>query len=145
MLKSIGVIINQEFTLMTVHHQFQIGAGKVVPFTARKQSLTIAVPSELERCDIFPFEVCGDSFIDEDIRDGDCLVARRKFALSEVISGRLCVVRVAGTDEVLKRVHVIDENLVRLCSANTNYPDLIYNIEMVEILALVVGKWQPLK
>jgi SOS-response transcriptional repressor LexA len=130
-----------QFTLMTVQHWGQIGAGKVVPFTPPQKSKTVPVPDEIKHLDPVFFEVCGDSFSGENIDDGQTIVARKKFSYGEVTPGRLCVVRVAGNEDLLKRVYYYGGETVRLASANPNYPDKICPVETVEILALVWGKF----
>ena len=132
---------------MTVNHAGQIGAGKVVPFNALNDTQrTIAVPVELRHAYLMTFDVAGDSFADEDIRDGDVLVARRSFDLSEVTPGRLCLVRICDNEMLLKRVYA-QGGMVRLASSNPVYEDMYYSDEFIEIVAIVEGrtKFEPIK
>jgi repressor LexA len=139
-------ISDTQFILMKIPDLGQIGAGSVVPFTPRRKQPMIPVPIALIHAEPVLFEVCGDSFINENIYDGDTLIARKRFIGSEVTPGRLSVVCVDGDEYILKRVYILKDK-IRLCSANPRCADLLYSFEMVEIIALIEGKlkYKPLR
>lgn len=121
----------------------QIGAGRVVPFIRpTPKSVVVPVPSNIVHLNPITFTVSGDSFIDEGIRDGAIMIARQTFNLAEITPGRLCVVRIAGSDDIMKRVY-IENDVVLLRSANPYYEDMIYSVEFIEVVALVEGEYTP--
>ncbi len=81
--------------------------------------------------------VTGDSLKDDNILDGDYAVLKLNFELEEVTDGRLVVVKCpAGV--IMKHFHLTEDGRVRLRSANIDYPDLYFDLEDVEIQAVVM-------
>jgi hypothetical protein len=128
-----------EFIYMTITNIGEIGAGRVVPFARPSKTQEIMpVPSSIVHLKPMKFVVRGDSFIDEGYRNGAIMICRERFERSEVTPGKLCIVRVAGIDDMMKRVFIETNGMVRLRAGNASYEDKFYAAEFVEIVALVV-------
>ncbi len=81
--------------------------------------------------------ISGDSLIDEGIEDGDYAVLKLNFEPTDIRPDRLVVVRCpAGL--IIKRLVLTEDGLARLISANSNCPDLYYDIDEVHVEALVM-------
>lgn len=80
--------------------------------------------------------ISGDSLMNEGIEDGDYAVLKLNFDQADVRSDRLVVVRCPAGLVVKKVSH--EEDLVRLVSANTTYPDLFFESDQVHVEALVM-------
>lgn len=136
-------VMQHQYSFMNLKTYGQIGAGRVVPFTKPgKASLIVPVPTNVVQLEPMLFTVCGDSFIDEGVEDGAVMIARRKFDAWEITPGRLCIVRIAGIDDTMKRIY-IEGDSVRLSASNSKYRDWIYPVDVVEVVALVVGEFTP--
>lgn len=92
---------------------------------ARPFDLFVATPVE------------GESLIGDRIFDGDVVIVRLNFDLQEVTPGRLVSV-LTPTGHLLKHVYLTLDDRVRLVSSNDRFPDLVYDIDLVEIQGIVV-------
>lgn len=128
--------LSNPIQLRTINVLSQVGAGKVVPFTS-KANLKIQVPLQ-EQTNIYAVEVCGDSLMDKNIHDGDFLIFRTEFQLSEITPEKVCIVYLHTTGELIARcVRFHPEGIVTLCAANPAYPNKSYFADEIEIRGLV--------
>jgi SOS-response transcriptional repressor LexA len=116
-----------------------IGAGFTpladTRITGKRQIRRLKYQRSFDRIIVAP--ISGDSLIDEGIEDGDFAVLKLNFEASDVRPDRLVVVRCpAGL--VVKRFILTEDGLARLISANTNHPDLYYDLDQVKVEALVL-------
>lgn len=114
----------------------QVGAGTAVPFIPRGEVLLL-LPIKYQNPIYSIYQTCGDSFIGEGILDGDLLVCREKFETEEVKDKRLVIVKDPFQDLMLKRIYFLPDLRVKLCSANRKYKPQFYDLELIEVVALV--------
>ena len=134
---------DEKFVFMNITNIGEIGAGRVVPFARpTKTQEIVPVPASIIHLKPMKFIVRGDSFVDEGMPDGTVMICRRSFERSEVTPGRLAIVRIAGNEDLMKRVF-IEDGKIRLRSGNSRYEDMIYGAEFVEIVALTVCEVTP--
>lgn len=79
----------------------------------------------------------GDSLNGDRIFDGDVVIIRLNFDLQEITPGRLVSV-LTPAGHVLKHIYVTLDDHVRLVSSNERFPDLVFDIELVEVQGIVV-------
>ncbi len=128
--------------IITVPDMGQMGAGATVEFlpSVRKRKITRpknARPGD----DLISARVCGDSLRDDGIMDGDRVTCRLNFEMSEVKNGKLVIAKLPCGGLVLKHFYLLDDGQnvkVLLMSANPAYPDLEYEIDDVEVKAIVM-------
>ncbi|MEP6901308.1 MAG: S24 family peptidase [Actinomycetota bacterium] len=114
----------------------QVGAGKIIEFIPRGKRPVNVLHSQ--RTDgLVTVSVCGDSLRDLGINDGDTLICQTKFEKSEVKNGKLVVAQLPCLGLVVKFFFQF-ENKIILRSANPRYEDLIFDVELVEIKAIVI-------
>lgn len=120
-----------------VKHIGQIGAGSTVDIFGYPRKSYIARPQWAQKPEqVATAEVCGDSLLDEDIRNGDKLVCKIIFDKSEVAAGKLVVAKLPTGLSVIKRIY-FDKNKIILRSSNSKYKDLVYDKNDIEIEAIV--------
>lgn len=117
----------------------QIGAGTVVPFNNESGHKVIVLrPRTAKAWDNYVcFEASGDSLIGDGIFDGDKLVCRTNFEASEITDGKLVVVKLGCGSLLVKHFHLLPNGFVKLSSSNPNYRDQYYELDMIEIKAIV--------
>lgn len=81
--------------------------------------------------------VSGNSLYDDGIYDGDYIIARLNFELSEITPGKLVVV-LTPYGLLVKHVYFTLDGRVRLVSANPVYDDLLFDAVDVEVQGIVV-------
>ena len=114
----------------------QVGAGKIIEFAPRgKHSVTL--PHSLRTEGLVTVSVCGDSLRDLGINDGDQLICQTKIERSEVKNGKLVIAQLPCLGLVVKFFFQF-ENKIILRSANPRYEDLIFDVDLVEIKAIVI-------
>lgn len=122
-----------------VKHLGQIGAGSAVDIFSFSRKSLIARPIWAHKPEeVATAEVCGDSLLDEDIRDGDKLICKMIFDKWEVVSGKLVVAKLPTGRSVVKRIY-FEKNKIILRSSNSKYKDLVYDKNDIEIEAIVKG------
>ncbi len=120
-----------------VKHLGQIGAGSTVEIFGYQRKSHIARPRWAQNPEqVATAEVCGDSLLDEDIRNGDKLVCKIIFDKSEVIEGKLIVAKLPTGRSVVKRIYFKKDKII-LRSSNKNYKDLVFHRDDIEIEAIV--------
>lgn len=117
----------------------QIGAGTVVPFSNEAgQKVTVLRPRAARPWDKFVcYQASGDSLIGDGIFDGDKLICRTNFEASEVTDDKLVVVKLPCGSLLVKHFHLLETGYVKLSSSNPNYRDQYYELDMIEIKAIV--------
>lgn len=121
----------------SVRHLGQIGAGSTVDIFSFSRKSIIPRPRWAQKTeDVATAEVCGDSLLEEDIRDGDKLICKMIFDKSEVTAGKLVVARLPTGRSVVKRIH-FDNDKIILRSSNSKYKDMIFDKNDIEIEAIV--------
>lgn len=120
----------------------QVGAGTVVEFIPRTRPSWITRPRRSKSSDeLVSVTVSGDSLIEDNIFDGDRLILRLTFEASEVRNGRLVVVSLPDGGLTVKHFYLEErgeEFRVRLAAANPAYPDMEFDLDEVEVKALVI-------
>lgn len=114
----------------------QVGAGTVVPFTGGGM-LKLKIPAKYKKPFYSIYQACGDSFINEGIMDGDWLICRENFEKAEVTKKRLVIVKIPTEDLTLKKITLLGNGMVKLESANRKYKPLFYDMDLIQIIALV--------
>jgi SOS-response transcriptional repressor LexA len=114
----------------------QVGAGKIIEFIPRGKR-PVTVPHSRKTDGLVTVSVCGDSLRDLGINDGDTLICQTRIERSEVKNGKLVVAQLPCLGLVVKFFFQF-ENKIILRSANPRYEDLIFDVELVEIKAIVI-------
>jgi SOS-response transcriptional repressor LexA len=114
----------------------QVGAGKIIEFIPRGKR-PVTVPQSQRTEGLVTVSVCGDSLRDLGINDGDRLICQTKFEKPEVKNGKLVVAQLPCLGLVVKFFFQF-ENKIILRSANPRYEDLIFDVDLVEIKAIVI-------
>lgn len=106
----------------------RIAAGK--PILATQFEDRISVPAALLSGECFALEVQGDSMVEENILDGDIVVAQR---MEVAENGAIVVAYLHDRDETtLKKLRRRGDSIA-LESANPNYPPQVYKPDQVTI------------
>ncbi|PYS93094.1 MAG: hypothetical protein DMF64_06065 [Acidobacteria bacterium] len=124
--------------LIEVPHISEIGAGTSVeylPFVRKRKIRPVKGARTFDR--FISTRIAGDSLHDDGIFDGDYAICRLNFEIEELTNGRLVVIR-TPVGLLMKHFYLAPNARVRLASANPDYPDLFFDIEDVEIQAIVV-------
>jgi len=113
-----------------------VAAGE--PIEAIEDDQSLAVPAEMvpNRFQHYALRVSGDSMIDEQIRDGDHIVVRKRRAAEQ---GETVVALVRDDSATVKKFYREPGNRVRLQPANENMEPIIENAADVRIQGVVVG------
>jgi repressor LexA len=109
-----------------------VAAGSPIEAVEEADSLSLKTHFGRED-DLFALKVAGDSMIDEDVRDGDYVICRRRRSAED---GQLVVAIVDDENATLKRFYK-EKAQVRLQPANDDYAP-IYAANC-RIQAVVVG------
>lgn len=116
----------------------QLGAGPAVEFLPSVRKIKIVRPANARSFDsLVAGRISGDSLKDDGILDGDRIICRTNFEMSEVRQGRLVVVR-TPFGLLVKHFYLTDDGMVRLASANRKFKDLVFELEEIEVKALVL-------
>lgn len=110
----------------------RVAAGSPIEAVEDKENLSLSSYFGNDDC-LFALEVRGDSMIDEDIRDGDLVICRRRCTAEH---GQLVVAIVDDENATLKRFY-LEKDRARLQPANDDYPPIYSDNCRVE--AVVVG------
>ena len=110
----------------------RVAAG--LPIEAIEETDYLSLPSHFAGTgEIFALEVCGESMVKDDIRDGDYVICRRARTADD---GQLVIAIVADENATLKRFYK-EKSCVRLEPANDAY-EPIYSARC-RIEAVVIG------
>ncbi len=127
--------------IITVPDIGQIAAGTVIDFLPARRRKIIRPANARPGDEFISARVCGDSLRDDRIFDGDRVTCRVNFELSEVKNGKLVIAKLPCGALVIKHFYVLDDGAsvkVLLISANSDYADLEFEIDEVEVKAIVV-------
>ncbi len=128
----------ENVSLIEVLHCTEIAAGASVEFLpfVRKRKIR-PVKGARPHDKFISTRIAGDSLHDDGIHNGDFAICRLNFEIEELRAGCLAVVR-TPVGLLVKHFYLAPDSQVRLASANPAYPDLFFDIEDVEVQALVV-------
>jgi repressor LexA len=112
-----------------------VAAGK--PIEAVLNYETVSIPRDMLRRErMFALRVRGDSMIDEQIREDDCIIVQSQQTAE---NGQTVVALIDGVDATVKRFYP-GRNQVRLEAANPRYqPIIVKPADRVRIQGVVVG------
>lgn len=136
---------SQVFNYMDTNSQFievqdfgQIGAGKVVDFIPKNKKRWIVVPQTTHRFQHFiTYTVSGNSLVGRGIFDGDVLICRTRFEVSEIKEDTVCVLLIHNAELTVKMIEFNEDGTVTIKSAHPGFPDRRLSSEEVYIKALV--------
>ena len=113
----------------------RVAAGR--PIEAVREPETIAVPEPMiaRRGKVFALRVAGNSMIDENIRDGDCVLVEERQSAD---NGELVVALVDENEVTLKKLFR-ENGRVRLQPANPTMRPLVLDARRVAVQGVVVG------
>lgn len=125
--------------LIDVEISGSVGAGTVVPFAARGETLPVLVPQDIPHGSVGTLMVSGSSLEDLGIYDGDVLVVRRKADLkrADLTSDTICIVRLISTGEILAKKVLFTHDKIVLRSSGGGYADKYCDPSDIEIQAIV--------
>lgn len=116
----------------------EVGAGSSVeylPFIRRRKIRRVKDARQSDR--FIATRVVGNSLSGDGINNGDYAICKITFEMHEVRSGRLVIVK-TPLGLLIKHFYLMNDGSIRLASANSDYPDLFFELEDVEIQAVVV-------
>lgn len=131
--------------LIYVPDMGQIGAGTVVDFIPKNKKVLIPRPPHTTDADeIFTHDVSGDSLYNPDdpamsAYNGDRLICKGNFDISEIKPHKVCIVFVLTTTERLAKQVIVKNDRVFLKSLNPAYPERRFSIHDIEVKGIVIG------
>ena len=112
----------------------RIAAG--VPIEAIPSNESIAVPEQfIQVTDAYALRVQGNSFLDEQIRDGDLIIVEDR---KTPHNGETVIALLDGSNVTLKAYFLEDTN-VRLQPADTSNPPLLFKPRSVHVQGIVIA------
>lgn len=114
-----------------------VGAGSVVPFTPRGDTLPILVPVGTPEDAVGMLMVSGPSLEDLGIYDGDVLVIRRNFTRKDITPDTICIVRTISTGDILAKKVMFTHSRIVLRSSGGGFTDAYHDPADIEIQGIV--------
>jgi repressor LexA len=113
-----------------------VAAGS--PIEAIEDNESVSVPEDMlsGQGPHFVLRVQGDSMIDDQIRDGDCVVVDGRQAAE---NGEMVIALVSGDSATVKRYYRESDGRIRLQPANKNHAPQYYMDDEVQVRGVVVG------
>lgn len=113
-----------------------VAAGS--PIEAIEDDETIAVPEDMltGRGPHFVLRVRGNSMIDDQIRDGDCVVVEGRESAE---NGEMVIALLHGEAATVKRFYRERDGRIRLQPSNENHPPQYYREPDVQVRGVVIG------
>jgi repressor LexA len=113
-----------------------VAAG--APIEAIENEEAVAVPEDMlaGRGPHYVLRVRGDSMIDDQIRDGDCVVVDGREAAD---NGEMVIALVDGESATVKRYYRESDGRIRLQPANESHTPQIYAEDQVTVRGVVIG------
>jgi hypothetical protein len=101
------------------------------------QWITIVTLKNFRPTDILvASEIFGDSLAGDKIYHGSWAVLRLNFEISEIKPGDICAVW-TPSGSLLKHVYLTLDDKVRLVSSNPDCPDMLFDLDQVEIQGIL--------
>jgi SOS-response transcriptional repressor LexA len=114
----------------------QVGAGRIIDFIPRGKR-SVSLPASQRTEGLVTVSVCGDSLSDLGINDGDSLICQTHIEKHEIKNGKLVIAQLPCLGLVVKFFFRFEDKIV-LRSANPRYEDLIFDVDLVTVKAIVV-------
>ncbi|KPK82302.1 MAG: hypothetical protein AMS25_02945 [Gemmatimonas sp. SM23_52] len=113
-----------------------VAAGS--PIEAIEDNETVAVPEDMltGRGPHFVLRVRGHSMIDDQIRDGDCVVVEGRASAE---NGEMVIALVNGEAATVKRFYRESDGRIRLQPSNETHPPQYYREDDVQVRGVVIG------
>jgi repressor LexA len=113
-----------------------VAAG--APIEAIEYTEAVSVPEDMlsGQGPHYVLRVRGDSMIDDQIRDGDCVVVDGREAAE---NGEMVIALVGGESATLKRYYRESDGRIRLQPANEDHAPQYYGEDEVQVRGVVVG------
>lgn len=113
-----------------------VAAGE--PIEAIESDETVAVPDDMLSGSgpHFVLRVRGDSMIDDQIRDGDCVVVEGR---DQAENGEMVIALVGGDSATVKRFYRERDGRIRLQPANESHAPQYYDESQVRVRGVVIG------
>ncbi|UCC48587.1 MAG: transcriptional repressor LexA [Gemmatimonadota bacterium] len=113
-----------------------VAAGS--PIEAIEDTETITVPDDMltGRGPHFVLRVRGNSMIDDQIRDGDCVVVEGRESAE---NGEMIIALVNGEVATVKRFYRERDGRIRLQPSNDAHPPQYYRDDQVQVRGVVIG------
>ncbi len=108
------------------------------PIEAIEDTETITVPDDMltGRGPHFVLRVRGNSMIDDQIRDGDCVVVEGRESAE---NGEMVIALVNGEAATVKRFYRESDGRIRLQPSNDAHPPQYYRDDQVQVRGVVIG------
>lgn len=117
----------------------QIGAGRSVDFLPNSKKVWVTRPAAARANDnLIRVVVCGDSLVNDDIRNGDYLICRTNFDFSEIRNGSYVVAKLPSGELTIKKFYLNLNQTVTLRAANSRYQDQTFEPDEIEIQAVAL-------
>jgi repressor LexA len=113
-----------------------VAAG--APIEAIEDTEAVSVPEDMlsGKGPHYVLRVRGDSMIDDQIRDGDCVVVDGREAAE---NGEMVIALVGGESATVKRYYRENDGRIRLQPANEDHAPQYYSEDEVRVRGVVVG------
>lgn len=114
----------------------RVAAG--APIEAIEEDETVSVPEDMltGRGPHFVLRVHGDSMIDDQIRDGDCVIVDGRETAE---NGEMVIALVHGDSATVKRFYREPDGRIRLQPANESHAPQYYDEDEVKVRGVVIG------
>lgn len=130
--------MNKDELTNVISRRQRSGIGKILVFKPRSGGRKPAARPSEESPKLVMFEAAGSSLRGLRIEDGDTIVCKRTFKVSE-IDGKVCVVRIVATGE--KKARIVARNpggSVTISTTDPETPRETFGADEIEILAIAV-------
>lgn len=111
-----------------------IAAGHPIGVVEQKETLAVPQSKASGKGNYYALRVIGDSMIEENIYDGDYIIAKQQ---TDAENGQKVVALVDNTDATLKKMYK-EKNGVRLQPANKKLSPLFYDFSRVSVQGVVI-------
>jgi repressor LexA len=114
----------------------RVAAG--APIEALEEDETVCVPEDMltGHGPHFVLRVHGDSMIDDQIRDGDCVIVEGRETAE---NGEMVIALVDGNSATVKRFYREADGRIRLQPANESHAPQYYSEDQVQVQGVVIG------
>jgi SOS-response transcriptional repressor LexA len=125
----------------------EVGAGSVVPFIPRDDYEEIILPPGTvdDGDEIGILTVRGVSLEEEHIFDGDELICRLNFSLSEIGPETICLVKILSTGEKCLKKLIKEATMVCLRASGGGVRDRLVQPDDIQVLGLAIRAQRSLE